>query len=453
VPWRPRQGSEMAERARAHGGRKRVLVVGGGFGGMYTARHLEKRLPAGSAEILLVNPENFMLYTPLLPEAASGTVEPRHVVVPLRRVLRRSRLVIGRAVSLDVDRRTCTVQPPEGEARVFTWDRLVLAPGSVTRVPPIPGLAEHARGFKTLSEGIYLRNHVLRQLELADASDDAAERVQRCTFVVVGAGYAGTELVAELQVLTSRAITNYPGLRPRDVRWVLADVAAAIMPELGAELGRIVLRTLRHRGVEVRLETGVKEVGPDWVRLTDGEEIGTRTLVWTAGVAPNPLGARSGLPTDDKGRLLVDQYLTVQGRDDVFALGDIALVPDQAEPSGYAPPTAQHSLREAKVCAANLAASLGEGERRPFHFKGLGLAVNLADFKGVVRAYGVPLSGFLGWFAARSYHLLSMPTMTRRIRIGLDWGVALISPHDIAELGSLGREGRGDSLGRESEAS
>jgi NADH dehydrogenase len=176
------------------------------------------------------------------------------------------------------------------------------------------------------------------------------------------------------------------------------------------------------------------------VRLTDGEEIATRTLVWTAGVAPNPLGAKSGLPTDGKGRLQVDEYLTVHGRDDVFALGDIALVPDHAEPSGFAPPTAQHSLREAKVCAANVAASLGEGERRPFHFKGLGLAVNLADFKGVVRAYGVPLSGFLGWFAARSYHLLSMPTMARRIRIGLDWAVALVSPHDIAELGSLGRE-------------
>ena len=422
------------------GGRKRVLVVGGGFGGMYTARHLERRLPAGAAEILLVNPENFMLYTPLLPEAAAGTIEPRHVVVPLRRVLRRTRLVIGRATSVDAERRTCTVQPPEGEPRVLTWDRLVLAPGSVSRVPPIPGLAEYARGFKTLPEGIYLRNHVLRQLELADASDDAAERVRRCTFVVVGAGYAGTELVAELQVLTTRALRAYPGLRPRDVRWVLADVAQAILPELGGELGRIALRTLRQRGVEVRLATAVKEVGPDWVRFSDGEEIPTRTFVWTAGVTPNPLAARAGLPTDDKGRLLVDQYLAVRGRHDMFALGDTALVPDQAEPRGFAPPTAQHTLREAKVCAANLAASLGEGKPEPFHFRGLGLAVNLADYKGVVRAYGVPLTGFLGWFAARSYHLFAMPTMSRRIRIGLDWAVALVSPRDIAELGSLGRE-------------
>jgi NADH dehydrogenase len=422
------------------GGRKRVLVVGGGFGGMYTARQLERQLPAGTAEILLVNPENFMLYTPLLPEAAAGTIEPRHVVVPLRRVLRRTRLVIGQATAIDADRRTCTVRPPEGEERVLTWDRLVLAPGSVSRIPPIPGVAENARGFKTLPEGIYLRNHVLRQLELADASDDAAERTMRCTFVVIGAGYAGTELVAEMQVLTTRALRAYPGLRPRDVRWILADIAPAIMPELGGDLSRIALRTLRQRGVEVRLETQVKEVGPDWVRLSDGDEIPTRTLVWTAGVTPNPLASRAGLPTDDKGRLLVDQYLVVRGHAHVFSLGDSALVPDEAEARGFAPPTAQHSLREAKVCANNLAASLGEGVPRPFHFKGLGLAVNLADYKGVVRAYGIPLTGFLGWFAARSYHLLSMPTIGRRVRIGLDWAVALVSPRDIAELGSLGRQ-------------
>jgi NADH dehydrogenase len=226
-------------------GRATVVVVGGGFGGMYTARHLERKLPAGAAEIVLVSPENFMLYTPLLPEAASGTIEPRHVVVPLRRVLRRTRLLIGRATGFDVDRRTVTVSPPEGDARTIAWDRLVLATGSVSRLPGIPGLAEHARGFKTLPEGIYLRNHVLRQLELADATDDVAERLARLTFVVVGAGYAGTELVAELQALTSRAIEAYPGLRPLDVRWVLCDVAPMIMPELGRELGRSTLRVLR----------------------------------------------------------------------------------------------------------------------------------------------------------------------------------------------------------------
>jgi NADH:ubiquinone reductase (H+-translocating) len=420
--------------------RARVVVVGGGFGGMYTARQLERRLPAGSAELILVNPENFMLYTPLLPEAASGTIEPRHVVVPLRRVLRRTRLLIGRATGFDLDRRTVTVTPPEGPARTIEWDRLVLATGSVSRLPGIPGLAEHARGFKTLPEGIYLRNHVLRQLELADATDDPAEQACRLTFVVVGAGYAGTELVAELQALTSRAIEAYPGLRPRDVRWILVDVAPMIMPELGPELGRSALRILRRRGIEVRLETGVKEVGPDWVRLTDGDELPTRTFVWTAGVRPQPMMATIGLPTDRHGRLLVDRHLTAQGRDDVFALGDTVAVPDPANPTRPAPPTAQHALRQAKACAANLAASLGEGERHRFDYKGLGLLVNLGQFKGVGRVFGVPISGFPAWFITRGYHLAAMPTWGRRFHVGVDWGIALISPSDIAELGSLGRD-------------
>jgi NADH:quinone reductase (non-electrogenic) len=424
--------------------RARVVVVGGGFGGLYAARQLERTLPAGSAEIMLVNPENFMLYTPLLPEAASGVIEPRHVVVPLRRVLRRTRLLIGRAVDFDIERRTVTVAPPEGEERILQWDRLVLATGAISRLLPIPGLAEHARGFKTLPEGIFLRNHVLRQLELADASDDADERRRRCTFVVVGAGYAGTELVAELQILTSRAIEAYPGLRPGDVQWILADVAPMIMPELGKDLGRKVLRILRERGVEVRLETRVEEVGPEWVRLSDGDTIPTRTFVWTAGVAPHPLMAKIGLPTDERGRLCVDRYLVVQGRDDVFALGDCAAVPDPAHPDRSSPPTAQHALRQAKACAANLAVSLGEGgERRRFDYRGLGLLVNLGQFKGVGRVLGFPISGFIGWFVTRSYHLAAMPTWGRRFRVALDWTVALTFPSDIAELGSLGRD---DSL-------
>ena len=419
---------------------KRVVIVGGGFGGMYTARQLERRLPRGSAEIVLVNPENFMLYTPLLPEAAAGVIEPRHVVVPLRQVLRRTRLLLGRATAIDFERRTVTVTPPEGPSRTLGWDRLVLTAGSVSRLLPIPGLAAHARGFKTLAEGIYLRNHVLQQLELADAADDQAERSCRCTFVVAGAGYAGTELVAELQAMTTRALSAYPGLRPLDVRWVLVDVAPTILPELGGDLGRRALRILRRRGVDVRLETSVAEVGDGWVRLSDGERLATRTLVWTAGVAPQPAVAELGLPTDARGRLLVDRYLAVQGRDDVFALGDNAAVPDPAKPDRPAPPTAQHALREAKACAANLAASLGEGERTPFTYKGLGLLVNLGHYKGVCRALGVPLSGFPAWVLTRSYHWAAMPTWGRRFRVGLDWFVAFISPRDVAELGSLGRQ-------------
>jgi NADH dehydrogenase len=418
---------------------KRVVIVGGGFGGMYTARHLERRLPAGTAEIVLVNPENFMLFTPLLPEAASGLIEPRHVVVPLRRVLRRTRLLLGRATAIDLQGRTVTVTPPEGPPRTVGWDRLVLAAGSVSRLLPIPGLAERARGFKTLAEGIYLRNHVLQQLELADAAETESERLSRCTFVSVGAGYAGTELVAELQSLTMRALAAYPGLRPRDVRWILVDAAPMILPELGRDLARAALRTLRRRGVDVRLETQVKEVGDGWVLLSDGERIPTHTFVWTAGITPQPTVSRLGLPTDQRGRVLVDRHLAVRGREDVFALGDVAAVPDPASPGHPAPPTSQHALREARACAANVAASLGEGERVPFTYRGLGLLVNLGEYRAVGRVLGVPVSGFPCWVLTRAYHLAAMPTWSRRFRIGLDWFVALISPRDIAELGSLGR--------------
>ena len=428
----------------------RVLVVGGGFGGMYCARRLERRLPAGAAEIVLINPENYMLYTPLLPEAASGMVEPRHVTVPLRRVLRRTQLLVGEATEVDLDRRTVTYQPAEGEPQTVSWDRLVLAPGSVTRTFPIPGLTEHARGFKSLAEGVYLRNHVVEQLELADASGDPEERRARLTFVVVGAGYAGTELVAELEALVRHSLRAYRTLRREDLRWLLVDVAPRVLPELGGRLSQVALDVLRRRGIEIRLKTTVEEAGPDWVRLSDGETVRTRTFVWTAGVTPDPLIAKLDLPKNEQGRLVTDEYLVVRGRDDVFAVGDAAAVPLRGRQDAIAPPTAQHALRQAKACADNVAASLGHGSRRPFTFKGIGLAVNLADHRGVVRVMGVPLSGPLGWWVTRTYHLLSLPTWGRRLRVALDWTVAMLFPRDIADLGSLGHPEPlpGDHAGR-----
>jgi NADH dehydrogenase len=418
--------------------RKRVLVLGGGFGGIYTARRLERRVPASECDIVLVNVENYMLYTPLLPEAAAGTIEPRHVVVPLRQALRRTRLKVGTVTAVDLDRRTATYVSAGGAERTLDWDRLVIALGSVSRMFPIPGLAEHAHGFKTLAEAIYLRNRVLEQLELADATDDAAERRARLTFVVVGAGYAGTELVAELQALVRRALRLYPSLRPGDARFVLADVAPRVLPELGGRLSRTALDVLRKRGVEIRLKTTLEQVGPDWARFSDGEWVPTSTVVWTAGVAPDPLVGKLGLATDERGRLVVDQYLRVSGREDVFAVGDAAAVPVLGREGATAPPTAQHALRQARVCGDNVAASLGHGQRRPFTFQGLGLLVNLSERYGVGRVMGLPVSGLIGWAVTRSYHLFALPTWTRRLRVGLDWAVALVFPRDVAELGTLG---------------
>jgi NADH dehydrogenase len=417
-----------------------IVIVGGGFGGMYCARRLRRRLRHGDAEVTVINPENYMLYTPLLPEAASGLVEPRHVVVPLRRVLRPARLRVGTVTGIDLDSKTCTYRRPSGDEQVVSWDRLVLAPGSVSRLVPVPGLAEHARGFKSLPEAIYLRNHVLEQLELAD-TEDADERAARLTFVVIGAGYAGVELVAELQALVVEAIRAFPGLRSTETRWVLADVAAKVLPELGGELSEAALEVLRGRGIDIRLQTTVEEARAGWLRFSDGSELRTCTFVWTAGVSPDPLVAKIGLATDERGRVMVDQYLAAHGRAEVFALGDAAAVPVNGRAARLAPPTAQHALRQARVCGDNIAASLGRGRRRPFTFRGLGLLVNLGDHYAVGRVLGVPVSGRLGWMVTRTYHLLMLPTWGRRLRVGLDWAVAGAMPRDIVELGSLGHTG------------
>jgi NADH dehydrogenase len=417
--------------------RQRVLILGGGFGGMYTARRLERRLPADAAEIYLVNPENYMLYTPLLPEAAAGTIEPRHVVVPLRQALRRTRVRVGNVTAVDLERRTCDYVTAGGSERTLGWDRLVVALGSVSRMFPVPGLAEHAVGFKTLAEAIHLRNHVLEQLELADATEDPEERTARLGFVVVGAGYAGTELIAELQALVRRALRLYPGLRHSDIRWVLADMAPKVLPELGGRLSEAALQVLRERGIEIRLGTTLEQVGPDWVRFTGGEWMPATTVVWTAGVTPDPLAGKLGLATDERGRIVVDEGLAVPGRDDVFAVGDVAAVP-LARKGGTAPPTAQHALRQAKVCGDNVATSLGHGKRRRFAFSGLGLLVNLSENYGVGKVLGVPVSGWIGWIVTRTYHWFALPTWTRRLRVALDWAVAAAFPRDVAELGSLG---------------
>jgi len=417
--------------------RQRVLILGGGFGGMYTARRLERRLPADAAEIYLVNPENYMLYTPLLPEAAAGTIEPRHVVVPLRQALRRTRVRVGNVTAVDLERRTCDYVTAGGSERTLGWDRLVVALGSVSRMFPVPGLAEHAVGFKTLAEAIHLRNHVLEQLELADATEDPEERTARLGFVVVGAGYAGTELIAELQALVRRALRLYPGLRQSDTRWVLADMAPKVLPELGGRLSEAALQVLRERGIEIRLGTTLEQLGPDWVRFTGGEWMPATTVVWTAGVTPDPLAGKLGLATDERGRIVVDEGLAVPGRDDVFAVGDVAAVP-LARKGGTAPPTAQHALRQAKVCGDNVATGLGHGKRRRFAFSGLGLLVNLSENYGVGKVLGVPVSGWIGWMVTRTYHWFALPTWTRRLRVALDWAVAAAFPRDVAELGSLG---------------
>ena len=419
---------------------KRVLILGGGYVGMYTALHLERLLRRRSAHrIAIVNPENFMQYQPFLPEVASGLIDPRAVVVPLRRVLRRTDLIVGEATRIDHGARVAYVRGASGVLTEEPYDVLVLGAGSRARVLPIPGLAEHAVGFKTVAEAIYLRNRVLSQLDVADELRDPEARRAALSFVFVGAGFAGIEALGELEDLARAASAVYRRIGPQDLRWVMVEAGPRILPELDERLAAYAAGRLRERGIQIRTGTTVQAVEPGSVRLSTGETVSAATVVWAAGVRASPLGEESGLPVDDRGRVRVDGMLRIVGLPDAWAAGDAAAVPDENAPGGISPPTAQHALRQAKRLAANVAASLSGGELRPFRYRNKGMLCSLGHYKGVADPFGVRIRGFPAWFLHRSYHLLYMPTLGRKVRIALDWTVALVFPRDLAQLGSLER--------------
>ena len=416
---------------------KRVLVVGAGFAGLYAAMGMKNLVRAGH-RVTVVNPENFMQYQPFLPEVASGTIDPRAVVVPLRTVLRHCEIVIGEVERVDHDARTAAVRLPDGARRVLAYDVVVLTPGSTSRVLPVPGLAEHGVGFKTVQEAIYLRNRVLSQLDIAAATEDRERRRAALTFVFVGGGYAGVEALGELEDLARDAIATEPALRPSDMRWMLVDAAPKILPELGADLAAYAAERLGLRGIEIAVDTRLESYEDGVVRLSDRRSFGADTLVWTAGVRPSPLARDSGFPVDEAGRLRADDYLRVVGVDDAWAAGDAASVPDRTT-GGIMPPTAQHGLRQGRRLAHNLTAWLEGGRLEPFVYRNIGAVCSLGRYKGVAAIWGLRLKGFPAWFAHRSYHLYAMPTLTRRVKIAADWTVALLFPRDLAQLGSLER--------------
>jgi NADH dehydrogenase len=419
----------MADR-QAEGG---TLVLGGGFAGGYVARLLGKR---GAT---IVSPENFMLYTPMLPEAASGTLEPRHVVVPLRLMAPHAELILGRATERDPAGQHVYVETDDG---LFTihYERLVVALGAISRTLPIPGLAEHALGFKTLADAIFLRNHVLRRLEAAAAASTEARRRRELTFVFVGAGYAGVEALAELADLVRDALRHYPTLRDVQQHWVLVDAAPKILPEIPSRLGDYAARELERRGVDIRVGTTLAEVEPHTAVLSTGDRIFTSTVVWTAGVRANPSNARFGLPLDERGRIKVSSLLQVEDAHNVWALGDGARVPNSATPGSFDPPTCQHALRQARRLVKNLL-----GEPKPYRYRMLGQVATLGRYKGIADVLGVRLKGFTGWFVTRTYHLYQLPLLTRKLRVVVDWTTALFFRRDISELSMLGHPERLDA--------
>lgn len=416
-----------------------IVIAGGGFGGYYAARTLEKVLPQHSARITLVNDVNFLLYTPLLPGAAAGTLEPRHVVVPLREQLSTTDLWLGRVSGAEPSKNCLVVDSLDGRRHHLHYDQLIVSLGSISRTLPIPGLVEHAIGFKTLSEAIALRNRVVSLLEMAETVHDAETRAEYLTFVFVGAGYAGLEGLAELQDFMSDVIDLYPRCRVQGMRWILVEAKDRVMAEVAPDLAEFAERELRGRGIEIRTNTTVEEVTDRTVRLRGGEVIPTRSVVWTAGVKPHPVVARLGLPVVNGGRLDVDATMRVRDHRNVWAIGDAAAVPDPARKGQASPPTAQHAIRQGRRVARNVAAELGGGGRvKPFTYRTLGVFVDMGRHQAVASTMGIKWRGFPAWFLARTYHMANMPGWKRKARLLVDWTVSLIFSRDTSELGQLG---------------
>ncbi|MGW3102956.1 NAD(P)/FAD-dependent oxidoreductase [Streptomyces sp. NPDC001100] len=428
--------------------RARILVVGGGYVGMYTARRLQKKLKReirrGQVEITVVSPDPYMTYQPFLPEAAAGSISPRHVVVPLRRVLDRCRVVIGEATAIDHAKRTATLSTLATEeegtgTEELSYDELVLAPGSIVRTLPIPGLAEHGIGFKTVEEAIGLRNHVIEQLDIASSTRDPAIRDAALTFVFVGGGYAGVEALAELEDMARYAVRYYHNVQADDMKWILVEASNRILPEVGQEMGTYTVTQLRRRNIQVLLETRLASCADRVAVLDDGQRFPTRTLVWTAGVRPHPVLAATDLPLTAHGRLKCTAELTIEGATHAWAAGDAAAVPDVTAdaPGTDTAPNAQHAVRQAKVLGDNIAHSLRGEPLQTYAHQYAGSVAALGLHKGVAQVYGRKLKGYPAWFMHRVYHLSRVPTFNRKARVLAEWTLAGLFKREIVSLGSL----------------
>ena len=408
--------------------RPQIVIVGAGFAGFTAARRLSK-LSGGSADIVIINPTDYFLYLPLLPEVSAGILEPRRVTVSLAAALPGVRVVLGEAESFDLDARTVGYRDPDGRTASVRYHRLIIAAGSVNKLLPVPGVTMYAHGYRGIPEALYLRDHVTRQIEMASTTDDEEECRARSTFVVVGAGYTGTEVAAQGVLYTDALIKRCAGVTPR---WLLIDVADRVLPSLDVRLAHAADRVLRERGVEVLLNTSVKEATEDGVHLDTGEFVPTRSLIWCVGVRPDPLVTSLGLEMNH-GRLVVDEFLTVPGHPDVYAIGDAAAVPDVTMPGEITGMTAQHATRHGKTAADNIAASYGRGRRRPYKHHDLGFVVDLGGLDAAANPLGVPLSGFPAKVVTRGYHLLSMPG--NRVRVAADWLLDALLPRQGVQLG------------------
>ncbi|HXE53572.1 MAG TPA: NAD(P)/FAD-dependent oxidoreductase [Tepidisphaeraceae bacterium] len=411
---------------------RRIVIVGGGFSGVYTAIHLERFTRHDpSVRITLVSSENYFLMSPLLFEAGSGILEPRHAVNPIRPLLDKTQFVEAEVKAIDVERRTVTVRPHDNETYELPYDHLVLALGGVTNTSLIPG-SDRALTFKTLGDAIYLRNQVIRLFEWGDVEKNPRRKQAQLTFVVVGAGLVGVELMGELTTFIRNVSKLYKNVDPREIRFEMIEAGPKIAPEFDDKLAEYSAGVLEKRGVRIRTNSPVKAIRPDSLELPDGQVIEAATIVVATGVAPNPLVASLPIEKDRKGRAVTDAAMRVKNRTGIWALGDCAQIPD---PSGKPyPPLAQHALREAKQLAKNIALALRGSQPQPFVYETKGTLAALGHFKGAGRVYGINIHGFFAWWVWRTYYVMRMPKWSRRLRIIIDWTVALFFKNDVVQL-------------------
>jgi NADH dehydrogenase len=413
--------------------KQHIVILGGGFAGLYVALELEKELTrSDDFEFTLVNRENFFLFTPMLHEVAASDLDLTTIVNPVRKFLRRGRFFQGDVERIDVENRVVEVSHGFDHHRHrITFDHLVLALGSITNFYGLPGVAEHALTMKSLGDAIHLRNHLIATLEEAD-SECCLNPNPLLTFVVAGGGFAGVETIAAMHDFVRYAIRAYPRIRPEQLRFALVHPGSYILPELGEKLGRYAQQKLSARGIEIRTNTRVAAVTSTTVKLSDGECIPSATMVWTAGTSPNPL--LSSLPCmKDRGRLTVDTTMEVPGWPGVWAVGDCAAIPDVVA-GGQCPPTAQHALRQGKVLAQNILASIRGREKKPFRFKTIGQLAAIGKRAGVARVFGINFSGFVAWWLWRTIYLAKLPRFEKKLRVAIDWTLDLIFSKDLVQF-------------------
>ena len=422
----------------------KILVVGGGYAGFYTAWKLEKHLRRGEAEVTIVDPLPYMTYQPFLPEVAAGEIEARHVVVGLRRHLKRTRVVVAKVTGIDHANKTATVTPEVGEPWQETYDQIVVTAGAVSRTFPIPGIAENAIGLKTVEEAVAIRDRILTNFDRAANLPPGPERDRLLTVVVVGGGFAGIEVFAETRAFASALLKSYPTIGFEETHFHLIEAMGRIMPEVSLKTSEWVLKDLAKRGANVHLDTQVKGAVDGNVELSTGQVIPTDVIIWTAGVMANPTVVRgSDLPVEERGRIRARADLRVGTPEEIvegaWAAGDVAAVPDLTGKGvgGYCVPNAQHAVRQAKLLAKNLTAVLrGEVPNEYIHHN-LGAVAGLGLYNGVFQSKGIAIKGFFAWVAHRGYHGLAMPSWERKFRVVGDWWQNLWLGRDNVSLEAL----------------